>query len=63
MAKKRRMLWQLYPAFLFIALLSIVSVTWYSGSFLKRFYLREVSLDLEARARLVEDRILPLLIP
>ena len=63
MAKKRRMLWQLYPAFLFIALLSIVSVTWYSGSFLKSFYLREVSLDLEARARLVEDRILPLLIP
>jgi len=61
--KKRRVLWQLYPAFLFIALLSIVSVTWYAGSSLKSFYLRQTSLDLEARARLVEDRILPLLAP
>jgi len=57
------MLWQLYPALLFIALLSIVSVSWYSVSFLKSFYLRQVSVDLEARARLVEDRILALLIP
>ena len=57
------MLWQLYPALLFIALLSIVSVSWYSVRFLESFYLRQVSVDLEARARLVEDRILALLIP
>ncbi|RLB13992.1 MAG: PAS domain-containing sensor histidine kinase, partial [Deltaproteobacteria bacterium] len=63
MPKRRPMLWQLYPALLFIALLSIVSVSWYSVSFLKSFYLRQVSVDLEARARLVEDRILALLIP
>lgn len=63
MAKKRRLLWQIYPAFLFIAFLSIVSVTWYVGSALKRFELNQTSLDLEARARLVEDRILPLLDP
>jgi len=63
MVKQRRLLWQLYPAFLFIALLSIVSVTWYAGSSLKTFYLNQTSIDLEARARLVEDRILPLLEP
>jgi len=63
MMKKRRLLWQLYPAFLFIALLSIVSVTWYAGSTLKKFDLDQTSRDLEARARLVEDRILPLLEP
>jgi two-component system phosphate regulon sensor histidine kinase PhoR len=57
------LLWHLYPAFLFIALLSIVSVTWYAGSSLKTFYLHQTSLDLEARALLVEDRILPLLEP
>ena len=61
MPKKRPMLWQLYPALLFIALLSILSVSWYSVRFLNSFYLRQVSRDLEARARLVEDRILPLL--
>jgi two-component system phosphate regulon sensor histidine kinase PhoR len=63
MAKQRSLLWQLYPAFLFIALLSIVSVIWYADSSLKGFYLDQTSLDLEARARLVEDRILPLLEP
>jgi two-component system, OmpR family, phosphate regulon sensor histidine kinase PhoR len=63
MAKQRRLLWQLYPAFLFIAFLSIVSVTWYAGSSLKTFYLNQTSIDLEARAHLVEDRIVPLLEP
>ncbi|MFZ0450752.1 MAG: ATP-binding protein [Desulfatiglandaceae bacterium] len=63
MVKQKRLLWHLYPAFLFIALLSIVSVTWYAGSSLKTFYLHQTSLDLEARALLVEDRILPLLEP
>ncbi len=63
MKRKRRLLWQLYPGFLFVALLSIVSVTWYAGSTLKTFDLNQTSRDLEARARLVEDRILPLLNP
>ncbi len=63
MAKKRRLLWQLYPAFLFIALLSVVSVTWYAGRSMKSFYLSQTSFDLEVRASLVEDRILPLLEP
>jgi two-component system, OmpR family, phosphate regulon sensor histidine kinase PhoR len=63
MTRKRRLLWQLYPGFLFVALLSIVSVTWYAGSTLKTFDLNQTSRDLEARARLVEDRILSLLSP
>jgi two-component system phosphate regulon sensor histidine kinase PhoR len=63
MIRKRRLLWQLYPAFLFIVLLSIVPVTWYAGTSLKRFYLDQTSLGLESMAYLAEGRILPLLEP
>jgi len=63
MIKKKRLLWQLYPAFLFIVFLSIIPVTWYAGTSLKSFYLDQTSLSLESMARLAEGRILPLLDP
>jgi two-component system, OmpR family, phosphate regulon sensor histidine kinase PhoR len=63
MMTKKRLLWQIYPAFLFIVLLSIIPVTWYADHSMRRFFLHQTSRDLEARARLVEDRILPLLDP
>lgn len=63
MRKKKRLLWQLYPAFLLTALLSIIPVTWYAAGSLKQFFLKQTTLDLEARAHMVEDRILPFLDP
>lgn len=63
MQKKKRLLWHLYPAFLLVGLLSIVPVTWYASDTLKKFFLRQASLDLEARARMVENRISPYLEP
>ena len=58
MAKKRRLLWQLYPSYLLIIIISLVVVSWYSFRAVKRFYLDQTAIDLEVRARLFENQIL-----
>ena len=63
MAKKKRLLWQLYPSYLLITLISLLAVTWYGSSFLKRFFLDQTTADLEARARLFEKQIVEYLDP
>lgn len=52
--RRKRLLWRLYPTYLVIILLSIVTVGVYASTTMKKFYLRKTAQDLEARARLVE---------
>ena len=54
--RKKRLLWQLYPAYLLIMLVSLTAVAWYASSALRTFYLEQTKADLEARALLVEDQ-------
>ena len=58
MKKKKRLIWQIYPSFLLITLISLMAVTWYASYSLRHFYLEETASDLEARARLIEKHIL-----
>jgi two-component system phosphate regulon sensor histidine kinase PhoR len=51
---KKRLLWQLYPTYLLITLLALISVGWYALSSLQEFYYDRTAIDLEVRARLVE---------
>ncbi|MDA0690896.1 MAG: ATP-binding protein [Nitrospinae bacterium] len=51
---KKRLLWQLYPTYLLITLLALISIGWYALSSLQEFYYDRTSMDLEVRARLVE---------
>ncbi|MGD0383163.1 MAG: ATP-binding protein [Thermoguttaceae bacterium] len=53
--RKKRLLWQFYPAYLLIMLVSLTAVAWYSSSALRTFYLEQTKAGLEARALLVED--------
>jgi two-component system phosphate regulon sensor histidine kinase PhoR len=53
----KRLLWQLFPSYLLITLISLVAVTWYAGQAWRRFYLEQTAGDLEARARLVEHQL------
>ena len=53
--RKKRLLWQLYPAYLIIMLVSLTAVAWYASSALRTFCLEQTKADLEARALLVED--------
>ena len=56
-----RLFWQLYPATLLIALVALAVVALDASLSLRRFYLAHTAKDLESRARLAEDQIVPLL--
>ena len=53
----RRLLWQLYPSYLLITLVSVFGVIWYASNARRDFYLDETVADLEARAVLVLRQI------
>ena len=57
MAVKRRLIWQLFPSYLLITLISLVAVAWYASSAIKHFYIEQTTIDLEAHARLFEQQI------
>ena len=57
MPRKKRLLWQLYPSYLFITLISVVAVTWFASAALKHFFLEQTASDLKARAYLFETQI------
>ena len=63
MPKKRRLLWQLYPSYLLITLISLLAVTWYASKSLRHFFLEQTASDLEVRAHLVEKQIMQHLDP
>lgn len=63
MKKKKRLLWQLFPSYLLIILISLVAVTLYATTSLKNFYLDQIANDLQARAHLLEKQILQLIGP
>jgi two-component system phosphate regulon sensor histidine kinase PhoR len=57
-AKKKRLMGQLFLSYLFIAMVSLLAVTWYASSSMRHFFLRHIEGDLEARARLFENQLL-----
>ncbi|RPI52890.1 MAG: hypothetical protein EHM49_04970, partial [Deltaproteobacteria bacterium] len=63
MPKKKRLLWQLYPSYLFITIISLIAVTWYASESLKHFFLEQTASDLQVRARLFETQVLEHLDP
>jgi len=63
MVKRRRLLYQIFPTYLIITVLSLIAVTWLASRSFKQFYLNQSALDLEARAHLFESQILAYLSP
>ncbi len=53
--KPVRLLWQLYPSYLFITLLALLAVGWYITVTLKEFFIGQTAKDLEGRACLVRE--------
>ena len=58
---KKHLLWQLFPAYLLIIIIALVIITFYSSKILTGFYHEQVADDLQARARLIEQQIIPYL--
>ncbi|UCH83931.1 MAG: PAS domain-containing protein [Candidatus Latescibacterota bacterium] len=55
--RRKRLIWQIYPAFLFVTLFLVLAVTWYASRSLRLFYLDEIAHDLESRAVLFRSQI------
>lgn len=52
---RKRLIWQLFPSYLLITLLSLIAVTWYTTASWRQFYLEQTEMDLKNRALLVQD--------
>jgi two-component system, OmpR family, phosphate regulon sensor histidine kinase PhoR len=48
--RPKRLLWRLYPSYLFITLFALLAVSWYFSSTMKDFFLRQKVEELEGRA-------------
>ncbi len=55
----RRLLWQLFPAYLLMTVVALLIITGYLSQLLPEFYYDQVADDLQARARLIEQQIHP----
>jgi two-component system phosphate regulon sensor histidine kinase PhoR len=63
MKKRRRLLWQLFPSYLLITLVSLLAVSWYASAAMRHFFLDQTATGLRARAALLEKQIKGLLSP
>jgi len=54
---KKRLLWQLYPSYLLITLVSLLVATLYASGELRKFYYDQAAADLRSRAGLLEEQI------
>ena len=63
MKKKKRLVYQLFPSYLVITLVSLFAVSWYMVSFANQFYLERTQFDLELNGRMLEKQAVGLLSP
>ena len=56
---KRKLIWQIFPSYLFVLIVSLIAVNWFASSSFRNIYLEQASDDLESRARLIEKQIKP----
>lgn len=59
--RKRKLLWQLYPSYLAIALISILAMALYASGSLSEFYMARTAENLAFRAYLIQDQVIALL--
>ena len=60
---RRKLVRQLFPAFLLLIGISLASVAWLATESFKTFYLQKTYLDLKSDAQVVSDQILGQLTP
>ncbi|MHC4884178.1 MAG: two-component system histidine kinase PnpS [Planctomycetota bacterium] len=54
---KRRLLWKIYPLFLFVTLATLAAITWVATGQIRSFHLESTGRDLKARAQFLERYI------
>lgn len=63
MKKKIRLIWQLYPSYLVLLLLSLFAVSWYASRSLHNFFIYRTQTDLQAQGQLLKNQIRSYLMP
>jgi two-component system phosphate regulon sensor histidine kinase PhoR len=59
MRKKKRLVWQIFPAFFLIALASLAVAIWFASNALNLFFLKQTALDLKDHLALLQHQIRP----
>ncbi len=57
MFKSKKLIWQIFPSFLIITLVSLTIATWYSSFFFKTFLIENIEKDLTIRLKLAENQL------
>jgi two-component system phosphate regulon sensor histidine kinase PhoR len=63
MKRNKRLIWQIFPSFLLITVLSLLAVSWYASSSMHHFFLDQTAVDLNVRAILLEKQVIAHLLP
>ena len=61
--KRKRLVWQIFPSFLLITLIAIITAIWFASHALESFFLDQTATDLTDRIALVRYQIEPSLRP
>ncbi|WP_446009201.1 ATP-binding protein [Candidatus Electrothrix sp.] len=61
MTRRRPLFWQIFPVNLLIILCTVFAISWFATTTFKTFYYDQMVLDIEARALLLEQKILDLI--
>ncbi len=59
--RRKRLLWQLYPSYLIVVILSLVAIAWFASHSYKQFSLRQAAVNLEVRGQMARVRLSELL--
>ncbi len=59
---KKKLIWQVYPLFLLVVLLSLAAVTWYSSYTLRPFFENQIRDKLHTLANIISAQVKPLVI-
>ena len=60
MMARRKLLWHVYPYYLVVIVASLLAVSLYASFEVKRAYLEDIALQLEARAKLIDAQLIPI---
>jgi two-component system, OmpR family, phosphate regulon sensor histidine kinase PhoR len=58
--KRKRLVWQIFPSFLLVTLIAIVTAIWFASHAMEIFFLDQTATDLKDRIALVRYQIEPL---
>ena len=59
--RRRPLFWQIFPVSLLIILCTVLAVSWFATTTFKTFYYDQMVVDIEARALLLEQKVLDLI--